>query len=251
MMLNGKVAFVTGAARGLGKTIAKTLAGEGAAVVLADVLDEVTLTASELQKAKHKAIAIKMDISDYDQVVRGFAKARESLDPVDILVNNAAITNNIALATKMPRENWDRELLINLSGTFYCIKQVLESMIARKWGRIINITSMAGTTGLYGQCAYSASKAGVIGLTRSIALETARHGITANCVTPGMMPTPALHDLDKDWLEQLTRRIPSRRLCEPRYVADLVAFLASDKANYITGVEYNVTGGQELAVISK
>ena len=246
MSLNGKVAFVTGAARGLGKVLAKTLASEGAAVAIADVLDEVELTASEIEKDRHSAVAIKMDISDYDGVAMGFARARESLGPIDILINNAAITGKFALATKMDKKNWDREISVNLSGAFYCIKQVLDSMIDRKWGRIINIISWAGLMGGFGQCSYSASKAGLIGLTRSIALETARHGVTANCVCPGLMPTPAFFDLDEKVRERIIRRIPSRQLCEPQYVADVVAFLVSDKASYITGAIYDVSGGQDL-----
>jgi 3-oxoacyl-[acyl-carrier protein] reductase len=246
MLLEERVAFVTGAARGLGKVLANALADEGARVAVADVLEEVELTANELREKGYRSVAIKMDVSDYSVVEKGFAQAVERLGPVDILVNNAAITNNMALALKMDKTNWDREISVNLSGAFYCIKQVLTSMMDRKWGRIINIISGAGLHGGFGQCSYSSSKAGLVGLTRSIALETARHGITSNCVTPGLMPTPAFFGLDEKVRERLIRTIPSRQLCEPEYVANVVVFLASDKASYITGAIYDATGGEEL-----
>jgi 3-oxoacyl-[acyl-carrier protein] reductase len=245
-MLDGKVAFVTGAARGLGKVIAMSLAGEGARVAVADILDEVEGTANELKDKGHRSVAIKMDVSDYSAVEKGFAKGVENLGPVDILINNAAITNNMATVIKMDTVNWNKEISVNLSGAFYCIKQVLPSMMERKWGRIINIISGAGLHGGFGQCSYSSSKAGLIGLTRTVALETARYGITSNCVSPGLMPTPAFFGLDEKVRERLMRRIPSRQLCEPQYVANVVVFLVSDKASYITGAIHDATGGEEL-----
>lgn len=245
-MLDGKVAFVTGAARGLGKVLATSLANEGARVAVADIMDEVELTANELKDKGHRSVAIKMDVSDYPAVERGFAKAVESLGPVDILINNAAITNNMATVIKMGTMNWNKEISVNLTGAFYCSKQVLQSMMDRKWGRIINIISGAGLHGGFGQCSYSASKAGLIGLTRTIALETARYGITSNCVTPGLMPTPAFFGLDEKVRERIIRTIASRQLCEPEYVANVVVFLVSDKASYITGSIYDVSGGEEL-----
>jgi len=246
MLLEGRVAFVTGAARGLGKVLAKAMGSEGASVAVADILDDVELTAKELEAEGYRSVAIKMDVSDYNAVEEGFAKAVEALGPVDILINNAAITDNMATVIKMDKQNWDREISVNLSGPFYCTKQVLKSMTDRNWGRIINIISGAGQHGGFGQCSYSSSKAGLIGLTRSIALEAARKGVTSNCVSPGLMPTPAFYGLDEKIRERILRTIPSRQVCEPENVANVVVFLASDKAGYITGAIYDVTGGQDL-----
>jgi NAD(P)-dependent dehydrogenase (short-subunit alcohol dehydrogenase family) len=247
MMLEGKVAVVTGAARGLGKVLATSLASEGALVAVADISDDVEVTAKELRDAGHRSVGLKMDISDYDAVEKGFAKVVESLGPVDILINNAAITDNNALAYKMEKANWDREIAVNLSGAFYCIKQVVKPMMDRKFGRIINIISGAGLLGGFGQASYSSAKAGMIGLARSIALETARHGVTSNCINPGLMATPAYYRLDEKIRERLLRTIPSRQPCNPEWVGHMVVFLCSDKASYITGATYDVAGGQGLA----
>jgi 3-oxoacyl-[acyl-carrier protein] reductase len=246
MLLDGRVAFVTGGARGLGKVLAQALAKEGAQVAVADIRDEVEQTARGLEEGGYRSVAVKMDVSDYDSVVKGFARAVEQLGPVDILINNAAITDNMATVIKMDKKNWDREISVNLSGAFYCVKQVLSSMTERKWGRIINIISGAGMHGGFGQCSYSASKAGLVGLARSIALETARKGVTSNCVNPGLMPTPAFFGLDEKIRERILRTIPSRQPCDPENVANVVVFLVSDKASYITGATYDVTGGQDL-----
>jgi 3-oxoacyl-[acyl-carrier protein] reductase len=247
MVLEGKVAMVTGAARGLGKVLASSLAEEGALVAVSDIMDAVEETADEVRNSGHTSVAVKMDVGDYDSVKRGFAKAVESLGPVDILINNAAITDNMALAHKMDKAKWEREIAVNLSGAFYCIQQVLEPMIDRKWGRIINIVSGAGLLGGFGQTSYSSSKAGLIGLARSVALETARHGITANCINPGLMGTPAFWGLDEKIRERLLRTVPMRRPSDPKNVGNMAVFLCSDKASYITGVVYEVAGGQGLA----
>jgi 3-oxoacyl-[acyl-carrier protein] reductase len=246
MELHGRVAFVTGAARGLGKLLAKSLASEGASVAVSDIREEVELTARELTDEGFRCVAIKMDISDFSTVEKGFQYIVQELGPIDILINNAAITDNMATAVKMDKRNWDREISVNLSGAFYCIKQVLKPMMDRKWGRIINIISLAALQGGFGQCSYSSSKAGLIGLARSIALEGARYGVTSNCVTPGLMPTPAFYGLDENIRKRIIRTIPSRDVCDPKYVASVVVFLSSEKANYITGAIYDVTGGQEL-----
>jgi 3-oxoacyl-[acyl-carrier protein] reductase len=246
MELKGKVAFVTGASRGLGKVLAQSLASAGASVAVADIRDDVEVTAKELSDQGFHCVAVKMDISDYTAVEKGFKYGLEKLGPIDILVNNAAITDNMATVVKMDKRNWDREISVNLSGAFYCIKQVLKPMMDKKWGRIINIISGAALQGGFGQCSYSSSKSGLIGLARSIALEGARFGVTANCVTPGLMPTPAFYGLDENIRDRIIRTIPSRQVCDPQYVANVVVFLSSEKANYITGAIYDVTGGQEL-----
>lgn len=230
----------------MGKVLAHALAKEGAKVAVADIRGEVEETARELKDGGCPSVAVNMDISDYDAVEKGFVKAVEQLGPVDILINNAAITDNMATVIKMDKNNWDREISVNLSGAFYCVKQVLPSMTERKWGRIIHIISGAGLHGGFGQCSYSASKAGLVGLARSIALETARKGVTSNCVNPGLMPTPAFYGLDENIRERILRTIPSRQPCDPGNVANVVVFLVSDKASYITGATYDVTGGQDL-----
>jgi NAD(P)-dependent dehydrogenase (short-subunit alcohol dehydrogenase family) len=248
MGLNGRVALVTGAARGLGKTVATTLGRKGCKVVLADILDDVEKSAAELKSEGITTSSVKMDISNYQQVVEGFAKAKADLGDIDILINNAAITGSFATAGKLPPEVWDKEIAVDLSGAFYCSRQVIQSMVERKWGRIVNVISPAGMHGGYGQCSYSASKCGLIGLARSIALETARYGVTANCVMPGLMPTPGYYTLKEDVRERLLKKIASRKLCEPQYVADMIAFLCSDEASYFTGEVYSAAGGDELQI---
>ena len=151
--------------------------------------------AEEIRAIGSKSLAVKMDLSDYDQVTEGFEKIRKELGAVDILVNNAAIMTNMATISAMKKEAWEKEISVNLSGAFYCVKQVFDDMAEKKWGRIINITSVAGTMGGFGQCSYSSSKAGLIGLTKTIALEGARLGITANAVTLGIIGTDAFNVL--------------------------------------------------------
>ena len=246
--LKGKVALVTGAAQGLGNVISTSLVKEGAAVAMADVSDSVEKAAAALKAEGHKVFAVKMDISNYQQVVDGFQKSVQALGPIDILVNNAAVTGKFATTAKMDPANWDREVAIDLSGAFYCSHQVIDSMTQKGFGRIINIISPAGPHGGYGQCSYSASKSGLIGLTRSIAIETARNGITCNAVMPGLMPTPGYYALKEDVRERLLKHIASRKLCDPQYVADLVLFLVSEKASYLTGEVYSAAGGEELQI---
>ena len=148
----------------------------------------------------------------------------------------------------MKREAWDKEIAVNLSGAFYCVKQVFDDMAEKKWGRIINISSVAGVLGGYGQCSYSSSKAGLIGLTKTIALEGARHGITANAITLGVIGTDAFYDLPEEARTRILKRVAVRKEGDPADVASLVAFLCSDEAKYITGANMMLTGGLDLFV---
>lgn len=202
--------------------------------------------AEEIRAIGSKSLAVKMDLSDYDQVTEGFEKIRKELGAVDILVNNAAIMTNMATISAMKKEAWEKEISVNLSGAFYCVKQVFDDMAEKKWGRIINITSVAGTMGGFGQCSYSSSKAGLIGLTKTIALEGARLGITANAVTLGIIGTDAFNVLPEKVQEKIISRVPMKREGVPDDVASIVAFLASDEAKYITGANVMLTGGLDL-----
>jgi 3-oxoacyl-[acyl-carrier protein] reductase len=247
MDLTGRTAFVTGAARGIGKAIAITLGRNGADVAVGDINSpEVKLVSEELIKMGLKSIGLVLDVSDIFSVRKNFEEAKKKLGVIDILVNNAGITTNVATVIKMSEENWNRELSINLSGAFYCTKQVLPDMAERKWGRIINISSGAGTRGGFGQCSYSAAKAGLLGFTKVVALEHARDNITSNALVLGLIRTDAYKAIREDMRIRIERTIPIRRPGEPNEVAEVVAFLASEQASYINGADIHVTAGQEM-----
>jgi len=247
MDLRGKTAFVTGSARGIGKAIALTLARDGADVAVSDInFPGVKEVSEEIIRMGRRSMSLMMDVSDIASVRKAFEEARKKMGEIDILVNNAGITTNVATVIKMSEENWNRELSINLSGAFYCTKQVLADMVARKWGRIINISSGAGTRGGFGQCSYSASKAGLLGFTKVVALEHARDNITSNALVLGLIRTDAYKAIREDMRIRIEKTIPIRRAGDPNEVAEVVAFLASERSSYINGAEINVTAGQEL-----
>jgi 3-oxoacyl-[acyl-carrier protein] reductase len=250
-MVKGRTCFVSGAARGRGngRAIALKLANQGAHVAVGDIrYEEAQAVAEEIRSLGCKSVAVDMDLSDYDQVEAGFKKIKENIGPIDILVNNAAIMSNMATISKMKRQAWEKEIAVNLSGAFYCVKQVFDDMAEKQWGRIVNITSVAGVMGGFGQCSYSSSKAGLIGLTKTIALEGARFGITANAITLGVIGTDAFYDLPEKVRERILTRIALRKQGDPDDVAAIVAFLASDEAKYVTGANVMLTGGLELFV---
>ena len=250
-MLDGKTCFVSGAARGRGngRAIALKLAEKGADVAVGDILyEEAAGVASEIKATGRKSIAVKMDVSSYEEVKAGFDEIKRELGSVDILVNNAAMMTNMATVSAMKKEAWGKEIAVNLSGPFFCVKQVFDEMAEKKWGRIINISSVAGTMGGFGQCSYSSSKAGLIGLTKTIALEGARFGITANAVTLGVIGTDAFHDLPEKARDKILKRVALRKEGEPDDVASLVAYLASEEAKYVTGANMMLTGGLDLFV---
>ena len=246
-MLEGKVCFVSGAARGKGngRAIALKLAGKGAHVATGDIrYEEAQGVAEEIRAMGRKSLAVKMDLGDYDQIKEGIDKIRKELGPVDVLVNNAAIMTNIATISAMKPGAWEKEIAVNLSGAFYCVKQVFDDMAEKKWGRIINMSSLAGRMGSYGGgVGYATTKAGIIGLTMCFARQVAQHNITVNAVAPGTTKTEIIKTLPEDKIEAIKAMIPMGRLGKPENTADVVTFLASDKAEYITGAVIDVNGG--------
>ena len=244
--LQGKVALVTGAGRGIGKAIATRLAAEGVRVVIADV-DGTTANATA-EEIGRGAVAVKMDVTDPASVRDGVAEAVRVAGPIEILVNNAG-WDKVEPFVKSQEETWDRVLAINLKGPIRCARAVLDGMIERKAGKIISISSDAGRVGSTGEAVYSAAKAGVIGFSKTLARETARHGINVNVVCPGPTNTPLLNEIaggNDKLIESLRRAIPMGRTGEPDDIAGAVAFLASDDAGFITGQTLSVSGGLSM-----
>lgn len=241
--MNNRVAFVTGASRGIGRACAIALSQAGARVVLAardrQKLEE---TAGEIRNNGGQVFVVEIDLSSADSIRAAFATSSSEFGATEILINNAAVTRD-GLAVRMKREDWDSVLQTNLSGTFFCIQQVLPAMMKTRWGRIVNITSVVGEMGNAGQSNYSASKAGLIGLTKSLAQEMGSRGITVNAVSPGFVETDMTASMGADVKEKLMANIAVRRMGQPTDVAAAVKFLASDEASYITGHVLSVNGG--------
>ncbi len=245
--LSGKIAAVTGGARGIGRETCLKLAEEGADVAVIDrLIDGAKETADMVCEYGRKGVAVQADVSDFQSVREAFETIVAELGPVDVLVSGAALTDNVATIEKMSLEAWNRELGVNLSGTFHCVKMVGPAMAERGWGRIIIISSRAGLDGGFGQVAYASTKAGICGLAKTAALEYARNGVTANIVFPSLANTAPAQRMPEDIKQRILRRIPTRRLQDPEEVASVVAFLASDQARSINGAEIMVTGGIEL-----
>jgi 3-oxoacyl-[acyl-carrier protein] reductase len=245
--LKDKVAVVTGASQGIGRETALVLAEAGAKVAAAARNEEkLTSLVSEIAAKGGEAIAVKMDVADAEQIKAGFKQVTEKLGRLDILVNNAAITRD-GLAMRMKKEDWDAVLQTNLTGAHLCIQQVLPVMMRARTGRIINITSVVAQTGNAGQANYVAAKAGIIGLTKAIAIEMASRNVTVNAVAPGFVETPMTDVLPEKVKEELKARVPLGRLGAPKDVAAAIVFLASDEAGYITGHVLDVNGGMYLA----
>ncbi|HUL16084.1 MAG TPA: 3-oxoacyl-[acyl-carrier-protein] reductase [Terriglobales bacterium] len=245
--LTGKAAVVTGASQGIGRETALALAEAGAKVAVAARSEEkLASLVSEIAAKGGEALAVKMDVADGEQVKAGFKHVMEKFGRLDILVNNAAITRD-GLAMRMKREDWDAVLQTNLTGAHLCIQQALPVMMRAKAGRIINISSVVAETGNAGQANYVAAKAGIIGLTKAIAIEIASRNITVNAVAPGFVETPMTDVLPEKVKEDLKVRIPLGRLGVPKDVAAAIVFLASDEAAYITGHVLDVNGGMYLA----
>ena len=243
MKLNGKVAVVTGAAQGIGKAVAILLARNGADMVVSDVnLEKAGETAKEIEAIGRKAMAIRVDVAHLGDVEQMVDAVLEGFGRIDILVNNAGITRD-KLILRMTEEDWDAVLSINLKGTFNCTKAVVKQMSKQRSGKIVNIASVSGEMGNAGQANYSASKAGVIGLTKTIAREFAQRGINVNAVAPGYIQTPMTETLPDKVKEELRRMIPLERLGLPEDVAEAVLFLVSETSSYITGQVLNVNGG--------
>jgi NAD(P)-dependent dehydrogenase (short-subunit alcohol dehydrogenase family) len=248
MLLRDKIVLITGAARGIGRVAALVMAGEGADVAVADILPEVEAAAEEVKRLGVRSAAAVFNIADHSQAHEGVEKIVQELGAVHILVNNAGIVNNIARMTKMTHEAWRREISVNLSGAFNMIKEVIGQMIERKWGRIINIASLAAIRGLDRQVAYAASKAGLLGLTKTVALEHARDGITCNAILPGLIETELVRQMPEEIRNAGVSRIPTQRMGSMEEVGHLITFLASDRAAYINGEEICIDGGLRLNV---
>jgi 3-oxoacyl-[acyl-carrier protein] reductase len=270
--LSGRVALVTGGSRGLGRADALTLARAGADVVIADLLVESELseetdeygplatvarqqgmvhtesTADEIRAMSRRALPVRCDVTDRAQVDAAVSRAVDELGSVDILVNNAGTLDHVAQFPNQVPELWARDLRVNLTGAFNCAQAVWPHMKERGWGRIVNMASVAGTLGGFGQASYSTTKAGLLGLTKTLAMEGGRHGITANAIVPGVIGTEAFHFGNPAMNERIVNRTVFKRPGEPQDIANAVAFLCSDLASYITGAELNVSGGVELFV---
>ena len=271
--LSGRVALVTGGSRGLGRADALTLARAGADVVIADIQVEsdesaetavrygvlarmakqqglvyTEQTAKEIQEMGRRSAAIKCDVTDRDQVQATVARIVEEFGSVDILINNAGTLDHAAQIADQSPDLWERDLRVNLTGGFNCVQAVWPHMKERKWGRIVNLASVAGTLGGYGQASYSTTKAGILGLTRTLAMEGGRHGITCNAIVPGVIGTEAFNFANPAMNDRIKARTVFKREGEPQDIANAIAFLCSDLAGYITGIELNVSGGVELFV---
>jgi 3-oxoacyl-[acyl-carrier protein] reductase len=273
--LTGKVAVVTGASRGLGREDALTLARQGADVVITDILleDDPNLqttaedansvlaqvatsqgwvysnaTAEEIRQMGRRATAIKMDVTNREQIRQVFADVKEQFGRIDILINNAATLDHTAQIPNQDYRLWDRDIAVNLTGSFNCTKEVWPYMVEQKWGRIVFMSSVAGTLGGFGQASYSATKAGVIGLARTAALEGGRHNITANAIVPGIVLSEAgLAAAQTNPLyERFKNRTVFKRFGEPSHIASTIAFLCSEEAGYVTGAAIEVAGGIPL-----
>ena len=252
MSLEGKIAFVSGASRpkGNGRAIALTLARRGANVAVSgwNHMEGAQSVVEEIKALGRKSLAVKMDVSNYQDVQKGLAAIKTGLGPVSILVNNAALMNHNVSIAKTTIEEWDNEVKICLNSAFYCIKEVWADMCANKWGRIVNITSVAGVLGGYGQTSYGAAKAGLISLAKSTAIEGARFNITANCVLVGLSSTDAAAKLPEPVVEKVIKKTAIGRAADPQEIADAVAFVISDEARYMTGTVVNMMGGLDLFV---
>jgi 3-oxoacyl-[acyl-carrier protein] reductase len=270
--LSGRVALVTGGSRGLGRADALTLGRAGADVVIADIQIEsdsgeeaerygpiaqaaraqglvyAEATAEEICAMGRRAAAIRCDVTDRAQVDEAVMRTVDEFGSVDILVNNAGTLDHLGQLPDQLPELWERDLRVNLTGSFNCAQAVWPHMKERGWGRIVNMASVAGTLGGIGQASYSATKAGLLGLTRTLALEGARHGITCNAIVPGIIGTEAFHFANPAMNERIANRTVFKRPGEPEDVANAICFLCSDLANYITGIQLQVSGGVELFV---
>lgn len=247
MSLEGKVAVVTGAAQGIGRAIAETLARAGADVVVADLdpgrSQEAVAAITQLGR---KALNVKVNVADWNDAKGMVDQVLKEWGKIDILVNNAGITRD-GLLLRMKEEDWNLVLQVNLNGTFHCTKAALQPMTKQRSGRIVNIASIVGAMGNAGQANYAASKAAVIGFTKSVAREYASRMVTVNAVAPGFIDTAMTQGLSAEVKETLQKQIPLGRLGQPADIAEAVRFLASDEAGYITGQVLHVNGGMLMA----
>ena len=240
----GKVVLVTGGARNLGRADSLKLAEEGCRVAVVDLNREgAEETASEIRGKGGQALALECDIADRAAVRAAAGRIQRELGPVDILVNNASIIWTLAQLKDMKDEDWDLNMQVNLTGTYNVTKAVFPGMRDRRWGRVVCMASIAGLLGGFGQTAYSTTKMGVIGFARSVALEGARHGVTANVIAPGIIGE---HTKLSPMYDRMVKRVAMQREGDPEDIANAIAFLCSERARYITGAVLTVTGGMDL-----
>lgn len=243
-VLEGKVALITGGSRGIGRAIALRLASMGARVAITYLshTQSAQETLEALSAMGGEGIALQGDVASARDVEACFQQVLSAWGGVDILVNNAGIIKD-SLLVRMDEETWDRVLAVDLRGAYLCSRAALKGMLRKRWGRIINIGSVVGIAGNPGQANYAAAKAGLIGLTRSIAKEVASRGITVNYIAPGYITTDIVEDLPQELKENILKRIPMGRFGKPEEIASLTAFLCTDEASYITGQVIAVDGG--------
>jgi 3-oxoacyl-[acyl-carrier protein] reductase len=242
----GQVAMVTGGARGIGRAIAEGLARRGAHVVVADInADEARKTASVLTSFGVKAVGMRLDVSNSEEVKKIFGETRKEFSRIDILVNNAGITRD-GLVLRMKEEDWDSVIAVNLKSVFLCSKEAIKDMSQQRYGRIVSISSVAAFMGNPGQANYGASKAGIVGLTKTLAKEYASRGITVNAVAPGFIQTVMTDVLPEKVKEEVKKQVPLARFGTVEDVAHAVIFLASPDSGYITGHVIHVNGGMYM-----
>lgn len=249
MIAADRVAVVTGGSGGLGSVHSLSLARAGCnvAVVAHNHLAKAEKIAAEIRAMGRKALAVAMNVANSEEVEATMKKIEKALGPIDILVNNAAdgIVRAVTI-TKMKLQDWLNDISVNLTGPFNTIKYCLPGMLERGWGRIINISSIAGTMGGAGQCSYAASKAGLIGLTKTVALEGARKGVTCNALVLGVFEAGAWHDVAPEYQERIVKTVTLRRPGDPQELSHVVVFLASEESSYITGEAIEISGGAGL-----
>jgi len=249
MSIEGKVALVTGGSGGLGRVHCLSLARAGCnvAVTANTRLEKAEAVVKEIQALGRKSVAIKMNVADLYEVQEGVKKAEEALGTIDILANNAAfgIVRAVTIVN-MDKKDWERDLSVNLTGAFNTIKCCMPGMVQRGWGRIINISSIAGTMGGLGQCSYAATKAGLIGLTKTTALEGARKGVTCNAIVLGVFDGGSFYDVAPEFRERIVKRLAMRRMGDPQELSNVLVFLASEESGYLTGEAIEVSGGASL-----
>lgn len=249
LRLDGKSALITGASRGIGKAIALRFADEGCKVAINYVSEpgrdnaaEAEDVAKQIQALGRHAVCVEADVTDMAAVEAMVAKVIEAFGKLDILVNNAGITRDRTLR-KLEKDDWDAVIAVNLTGAYHCARAVIGHMRERRHGRIISMASVVGLMGNIGQTNYAASKAGLVGFTKSLAREVARRGITVNCIAPGFIDTEMTQAIPDDIMEQIIGSIPVGRMGSPEDIANAAVYLASDEASYVTGHVLSVNGG--------